>query len=283
MNYQDIIEKGSQFLKKNNIKSSNLDSELILSKVLNKTREQVLVNFKDKINKNHISEFNTFLSRREKKEPMAYILGFKHFWKYKFIINNSVLIPRPDTEILIEESLKLIPKNKSNKILDIGTGSGCIVISILNERSMCKATALDISKKAIKVAKTNAKLHHLENKIQFINIDIDKYKSNKYDLILSNPPYINDINLNRLDDDIRLFEPKLSLSGGFSGYKEIKKVIKKSKELLKVNGKLIIEIGDKQKKQSSELLKKNGFYINKICKDLSGIDRCIISTKTSNE
>ena len=279
MNYQEILERGSRTLKTNKIKNPNLDSELILSKVLNKTREQILINFNDFINQKQLQKFNNYLSRRKKNEPMAYILGFKHFWKYKFLINNSVLIPRPETEIVIEESLKFIKYNKSKKILDIGTGSGCIVISLLKERPKCAATALDISKKAIKVAKTNAKLHHLGNKIEFINIDIDKYKSNKYDLIITNPPYIENITLNRLDDDVRFHEPKLALSGGFDGYREIKKVINKSKNLLKINGKLIIEIGDKQKSQSVMLLRKNGFYVNKISKDLSGKDRCIVSTK----
>ena len=279
MNYQEILERGKGALKTNKIKNPNLDSELILSKVLNKTREQILINFNDFINQKQLQKFNNYLSRRKKNEPIAYILGLKHFWKYKFLINNSVLIPRPDTEIVIEESLKFIKYNKSKKILDIGTGSGCIVISLLKERPKCTATALDISKKAIKVAKTNAKLHHLGNKIEFINIDIDKYTSNKYDLILSNPPYIENVSLNRLDDDVKFYEPKLALSGGFDGYREIKKVIKKSKNLLKVNGKLIIEIGDKQKSQSVMLLRKNGFYVNKIRKDLAGRDRCIVSTK----
>ena len=279
MNYQEILERGNRALKTNKIKNPNLDSELILSKVLNKTREQILINFNDFINQKQLQKFNNYLSRRKKNEPIAYILGLKHFWKYKFLINNSVLIPRPDTEIVIEESLKFIKYNKSKKILDIGTGSGCIVISLLKERPKCAATALDISKKAIKVAKTNAKLHHLGNKIEFINIDIDKYTSNKYDLIISNPPYIENVSLNRLDDDVKFYEPKLALSGGFDGYREIKKVIKKSKNLLKVNGKLIIEIGDKQKSQSVMLLRKNGFYVNKIRKDLAGRDRCIVSTK----
>jgi len=281
MNYQEILEIGSRNLKINNIKNFNLESELILSKVLNKSREQILINFRNFINKNHINKFNKYLIRRIKKEPMAYILGFKYFWKYKFLVNNSVLIPRPDTEVVIEESLKLLKINKSKKILDIGTGSGCIVISLLNERPKCKATALDLSRKAIKIAKTNAKLHHLENKIEFINMDIDKYSSNKYDLILSNPPYVKDISLNRLDDDIKFHEPKLALSGGLDGFSEIKKVIKKSRKLLKNNGTLIIEIGNEQKSKSIILLKENGFYINKVRKDYSGKDRCIVSTKIS--
>ena len=165
------------------------------------------------------------------------------------------------------------------KILDIGTGSGCLVISILKERSKCTAVAIDISNKALKVAKINAKLHHLENKIKFFNIDIDKFNSNKYDLIISNPPYINKVDLNRLDDDVRLYEPKLALFGGVTGFESIKKIIKNSYKLLKNNGKLIMEIGEKQKNFSIKILIDNGFYINSICKDFSSKDRCLIATK----
>ena len=279
MNYNQILKKGENYLKKNKIKNPNLDSELILSKVLNKKREEILLNTNNKLYNKDILKFENYLHRRFLKEPIAYIIGYKYFWKYKFLANKSVLIPRPDTELIIEESLNYIRNNKSKKILDIGTGSGCIIVSLIKERPKCVATAIDISKKAIIVAKTNAKLHHLENKINFINIDIDKYKSYNYDLIISNPPYINSIELNRLDDDIKSHEPKLALSGGSDGFREIEKIIIKSKELLRINGKLIMEIGHKQRNQSLKILKNFGFYINKISKDLSGKDRCIVSTK----
>ena len=279
MNYSEILKRGETFLKKSNIKNAHLDAELILSKTINTKREEVLLNINKKINNKDIYKFKKYLLRRKKKEPIAYILGFKYFWKYKFYVNKSVLIPRPDTELVIEEFLKLVSKNKSLKILDIGTGSGCIVISLIKERPNCIATGIDISIKAINVAKTNAKLHHLENKVNFINIDIDKYKSYNYDFIISNPPYINSIDYNRLDDDIKFHEPKVALSGGFDGMKDIKKVIIKSKKLLKRNGKLILEIGYKQKDRSIKLLVENGYFINKVSKDLSGNDRCIVSTK----
>ena len=279
MNYNQILKKGEIYLKKNKIKNPNLDAELILSKVLKKKREEILLNTNNKLKNRDILKFENYLQRRFLKEPMAYILGYKYFWKYKFLANKSVLIPRPDTELIIEEALKYLPIDKSKKILDIGTGSGCIVISLLKERPNCSATALDISIKALNVAKTNAKLDHLENKINFINIDIDKYKSCNYDLIISNPPYINSIELNRLDDDIKFHEPKLALSGGSDGYRDLKKVIIKSKKLLKINGKLILEIGHKQKNQCVKILNENKFFIKKISKDLSGKDRCIVSTK----
>ena len=283
MNYQKILNNGINSLKISNIINPELDSELLLSKALNKKREKILTNLTKEINKKQVDKFNLYLSRRKKKEPIAYILGFKYFWKYKFFINKSVLVPRPETEQIVEETLNYLSDNESKKILDIGTGSGCIIVSVLKERSKCKAIAIDISSKALKVAKTNAKIHHLENKIKFINIDIDKFNYNKYDLILSNPPYISNIDLVRLDDDIRIYEPRESLSGGLDGYEEITKVIEKSSKLLKNNGKLIVEIGETQKNNVIKLLKNNGFYINKTGKDLSGRDRCIVSTKINNK
>ena len=279
MNYSQILKKGENFLKRRKIKNPFLDAELILSKVINKKREEVILNINNKLNNSDIIKFKNYLFRRSQNEPIAYILGYKHFWKDKFLTNKSVLIPRPDTELIIEEALKYLPNDKSKKILDIGTGSGCIVVSLIKERPKCTATAIDISLKTIIVAKTNAKLHQLENKINFINIDIDKYKSSYYDLIISNPPYINNVELNRLDDDIKFHEPKLALSGGSDGLRNLKKVIFKSKKLLKLNGKLILEIGYKQKNQCVKILNENKFYINKISKDLSGKDRCIVSTK----
>ena len=279
MNYHEILKKGENFLKKNKIKNPYLDVDLILSKVTNKKREEILLSPSKKLKNADIIKFNNYLLRRSEKEPMAYILGYKNFWKYKFLTNKSVLIPRPDTELLIEESLRYLPIDNSKKILDVGTGSGCLVVSLLKDRPKCVATAIDLSKKAINVAKSNAKLHQLENKINFINIDIDKYNSYNYDLIISNPPYINSIDLKRLDDDVKFHEPRLALLGGFDGFKEIKKVIIKSKKLLKINGKLIFEIGYDQKYRTIKILNKNGFFVNKISKDLSGKDRCVISTK----
>ena len=203
MNYQKILFEGVKSLKDKNIINPNLDAELILSKVLKINRSKILLNYENNLNIKQVKKFYYYLSKRKKNEPMAYILGYKYFWKYKFFVNNSVLIPRPDTEHLIEESLNYIPSNKSYKILDIGTGCGCIIISVLKERPECSGIAIDISSKALKVAKTNAKLHHLENKIKFINIDIDKFNTYKYDLIITNPPYISDVEFKRLGDNVK--------------------------------------------------------------------------------
>ena len=233
MNYLQAINYGNKLLKLNNLKSYNLDSELLLSKVLNYSREKILINLNDKIEKKKFTKFKRLIFRRKNNEPIAYILKKKEFWNYTFKLNNEVLIPRPETEIIVREVLNLTNNNSSKHILDVGTGSGCILLSILNERPKCYGTALDISKKALKVAISNAKIHHLENKIKFLNIDVDKFNYNKYDFILSNPPYINNIDLKRLEKDVQLYEPKVALNGGIDGLREIKKIIKKSKILLK--------------------------------------------------
>ena len=281
MNYLKALNYGNNQLKINNINTHSLDSEILLSKILNKTREDILINLEKNILPEELAKYKKLISRRKSNEPVAYIVQNKEFWKSNFFINKDVLIPRPETELVIEEIIKLINTNSSKSILDVGTGSGCIIISLLKERPNCFATAIDKSKKALKVAKYNAKIHHLKNKIRFINIDIDKFNLNKYDFILSNPPYIKNLSLMRLDDSIKLYEPHLALEAGKDGLREIKKLIIRSRKLLKNNGKLVFEIGFDQIDNIRNLLNKNGFFINKICNDMNFIPRVIISTKLS--
>ena len=278
MNYFQTLKFGSKKLKLNDINTHILDSELLLSYALNLQREQVLTNLDAKIKKSRFNFFKKLLHRRQKKEPIAYIINKKEFWKNNFYINNDVLIPRPETEIIVEELLKSTNDKSSKKILEIGTGSGCIVISIIKERANFYATAIDISKKALNIAKINAKMHHLINKIKFINIDIDKIEDSKYDFIVSNPPYINKYDLRRLDKSIFSFEPHVALEAGIDGLREIRKIILKSKKLLKINGKLIFEIGNNQYIKIKKILNENGYYINKVIK-VSSYPRVLITTK----
>ena len=278
MNYLEAINYGNAILNKNNIQNCGLDTELLLAKALGNNREKILINLNKKIENKFLKKFIKLISRRKKNEPIAYILQKKEFWKNNFFINKDVLIPRPETELVIEETLKFVDINESKSFLDVGTGSGNITISLLKERLNLRATALDISRKAIKIAKFNAKMHHLENKINFLNIDIDKFNYNKYDFIVSNPPYIKELNLKNLEDNVRLFEPHLALKAGMDGFREIKKIIKKSRTLLKKNGKLVLEIGNKQDTLTKHLLTKNGYQINKIRKDFNSIPRVIVST-----
>ena len=261
------------------IKTADIDSEILLSNILNKNRDFLFLNSSSIVSDYNIEIFNKLLERRTKGEPIAYILKKKDFWKSTFFVNKDVLIPRPDTEILIEEILKISNENQKLSILDIGTGSGCIIISLLKDRPRFQGTAIDISKNAINVAKYNAKIHHLENRIKFYKSSVDNFFKGKYDLIISNPPYINKFYLKYLEKDVIGFEPNLALEGGIDGFTVLKRVIKKSSRLLKTGGKLILEIGFDQKLRVRELLKKEKYFVNKITKDYGNRDRCVICTK----
>jgi release factor glutamine methyltransferase len=182
--------------------------------------------------------------------------------------------------LIIEQVLKIFSKERQLQVLDIGTGSGCILLSILKERPNFYGTGVDISKKSINVSKFNAKLLNLTNRVKFFHSSVDNFKIGKYDLIVSNPPYIELLSLKYLEKDVVNFEPKLALSGGFDGFSKIRIVINKASTLIKKNGKFILEIGFNQKNRVKDILKKEGFYINRTVKDYGENDRCIISTKT---
>ena len=279
MNLIQALDNGYNLLKSNKIISYKIDAELLLCDTLNVTKEQLILNLQRVINYEDYNEFLLKIKRRNTNEPIAYILNKKEFWKNNFYVNKNVLIPRPDTEILIEETLKLVKEYQNKKILDIGTGSGCLIISILKELHNVKGVAIDVSKKALKVAKINAKMHHLENRIKFYKSSVDNFYKGKYDLIVSNPPYINNLSIKYLAKDIVNYEPMVALRGGLDGSLLIYKVIKKSSSLLKVGGKLLLEIGFDQKFKVMKQLRASNFYVNKIVKDYNNIDRCIVSTK----
>jgi len=279
MKYQEALFQGSKILRFNNIKSFNLDSEILLSSSLQLDRSQLILNLNKKIKNKEKELFFNYIDRRKKNEPIAYITGYKEFWKNKFKVDKNVLIPRPDTEVIVEQVLDYLNINSSKRILDIGTGSGCILLSILRERKKCIGVGVDISKNAIKLAKHNAKIQHIKNRIRFLNSDIDNFYGDKYDLIISNPPYVKLHKINSLDRDIRRFEPKVALDGGIDGYTKIRLTIKKSSTLIKKRGKLFLEVGFDQTRETLKLLKLNGFYTNKVVKDLANINRCLVSTK----
>jgi len=279
MNIQETLMEASRILIESNIKNPYLDSEILLSQTINKNRKYVILNSKQKLNDKYLNNFYSLIDRRKKGEPIAYLIKKKIFWKESFYVDKNVLIPRPDTEILIEETLKLCNKNLTLNVLDVGTGSGCILLSILKERSKFLGTGIDISKKAINVARFNAKVHQLSNRVKFYNSDVDKFLIGKYDMILSNPPYIKKQDIKYLEKDVARYEPKLALDGGRDGFSEINKVICKTSRLIKKKGKFILEIGFDQKNRVLNILKNYDFYVNKVVKDYSQNDRCIISTK----
>ncbi len=272
----ELIDFASETLRYNKILSHKLDSEILLSKVLRKNREELLTNLSQKINKNKILLFNKLVIRRTLKEPLAYIIKEKEFWSKMFEVDKNTLIPRPETELMVEQILKIY-RNKKVFILDIGTGTGCILISLLSELKSSYGLGIDISKKALYLAKKNAKKHITNNKISFLKRSFTDLYNYKFDLIVSNPPYITSNEMRNLDDDIRKFEPKIALDGGNDGLDVIKKVIYKAKYILKLDGRLAIEIGNEQYKKVSRLLLKNNFKIEFNIKDYKDNIRSIIS------
>ncbi len=272
----EIIKFGSNLLREKRISSSILDSEILLSKTLNKKREEILINLDQEVDKKNVSIFNGFLQRRLKNEPIAYIIGEKEFWSKKFIVNNNTLIPRPETELLVDKLIRIY-KGKKINILDIGTGSGCIILSLLNNLKQSYGTGIDISKKALLVAKKNAIKHRLLNNVKFFLKSPENIFSKKFDLIVSNPPYIERKAIKNLNEDIKRFEPIMALDGGNDGLDLIKKVIYKSKNILKINGTLALEIGNGQIKKVSKILFDNDFRIIHVIKDYKENVRCIIA------
>jgi release factor glutamine methyltransferase len=279
MNIQSAITKGTDILKDKSILSAKLDTEILMAKALDKNREYIILNNDKVLSEKNLEYFKKLIQQRTTKKPIAYLLNTKFFWDSEFYVNDNTLIPRPDTEVVIEEVLRLTKiKNKMN-ILDIGVGSGCILLTILKEKKNFYGTGIDISKKTLDICRINAKKLNVEQRTKFYKSDVDKFTQGKYDLIVSNPPYIKSCDLKYLESDVINFEPKLALDGGLDGLSEIRKVIKKSSELIKKNGKLILEVGFNQKNKVIKLLKKKGFYINSTVKDLANNDRCIVSTK----
>ena len=279
MNIQNAIRKGKIILSEKKIKTAELDSEILMSKAINKEKKFLILNFNNEIPKENLDIFNDLVNQRSKGKPIAYLLKKKEFWKNEFVVDRNVLIPRPDTEILVEQALELTKNKNKLNLLDVGVGSGCILLSILNEKKNFYGSGIDICGKSLSICRVNSHKLGLKKRVKLFKSNIDNFQYGKYDLIISNPPYIKKNDLKCLEKDVIDFEPKQALDGGVEGLSEIRKVISKSSELIKKNGFLILEIGFDQKNRVKQILQNKGFYIKKIVKDLSGHDRCIVSTK----
>lgn len=275
---ENKIKEASKLLKLYNIKSHNLDAQIILSDIMGVTKEFLLLNDNLDVEEKIAEKYRRAIKRRMQGEPVAYITGKKEFWNDSFFVNQSTLVPRPETELLIYKIISYF-KNRSINILDIGVGSGCILLSLLRELKTSRGTGIDISHKAINIAKINAKKLNLLNRIKLKVFDINKFHFGKYDLIVSNPPYIPSIDIKKLNKSITNYEPLGALNGGTDGLDLTKKVIYKSKALLKEKGLLAIEIGNRQYSRVLSLLCKHGFRELHKEYDYSKNVRCIISTK----
>jgi len=272
------IKQASEILRNSNIHSHELDAQLLLSNIMKIEREYLITNYEATISKNILEKYNTAIQRRVKNEPVAYITGKKEFWSVNFEVSKSTLVPRPETEILIYKLISFF-KNKSINILDIGTGSGCILLSILKELNLSKGIGIDILPKAVQIAKKNSQSLNLSNRTKFKVFDLSKFNLGKYDLIVSNPPYIPSKDIKNLSKDIINHEPLIALDGGIDGLDLIKKVIYKSQYLLKRKGLLALEIGHSQYQKVSNILKDQGYREISKEYDFNCNVRCIISTK----
>ena len=278
MNLENTVKKASQILKNHNIYSHELDAQIILSDIMGIKREFLITNNEINISEKVLEKYNIAIRRRIKREPVAYITGKKEFWSEDFTVNQATLIPRPETELLIYKAIDFF-KNKRINILDIGTGTGCILLSILKELNFSRGTGIDISSKAIATAEINSKNLNLFSRTKFKVFDLNKYNAGKYDLIVSNPPYIPSRDIKNLSKDIIHYEPKIALDGGIDGLDLIKKIIYKSKHLLKRNGLLALEIGFNQYSKVSSILRHHRFGEMSKEYDYNRNVRCIISTK----
>jgi release factor glutamine methyltransferase len=277
----EAIAFAEQELKRSNNLNSRLDSELLVSHLINIPRESIYSKLKENLPSNKTEELQKLVSRRVKKEPIAYILNNKEFWSTNFYVDRSVLIPRPETEVLIDLILSQI-SNKNNylNILDIGTGSGCILISLLKELIKAKGIGVDKSAKAIAIAKKNSISQQVDNRASFKNVNLEEIKfDKKFDLIVSNPPYLPDVSLKNLNLDIKLYEPKIALQGGVQGIDFLCKIISLASKILKINGLLALEIGDNQFHILAKYLKKNRFKILDKYILINKQVRCLLATK----
>ena len=279
MNITSAIISGSKILRNKFIPSHQLDSEILMAKTIKKDRNYILLNSDSVLKNNDLNYFFRLIEQRSLGSPVAYLTNKKFFWNSEFFVTSDTLIPRPDTELIIENALKVTKQKNKIKILDIGIGSGCILLSILKERKNFYGTGIDISKKCLNISKINAIKLKVSSRLKLFKSDVDKFNFGKYDLIVSNPPYIKTCDLKYLERDVAEFEPRLALNGGLDGLSEIRKVVKKTSKLIKKNGKFILEIGFNQKNKVINILNREGFYINSIQKDLAKNDRCVVSTK----
>ena len=278
---QEILQKNYKDLLNHNIQTAKIDSEVILANILNTNRINLITKQDVTLNKEQEDLFSKLVERRKQKEPVAYILNYKEFWNENYFVDKRVLIPRPETEILIELLLKKTKdKNKAYKVLDLGCGSGCLLISFLKEMHKSQGVGVDISRNALEVAKKNIELHNLNNRAKLVRLDLLTLRTkDKFDVIFSNPPYLSSSDYAKLSEDVKNFEPKQALVGGFNGVLYYKKIIALAQSALKKNGYLALELGDRQYRTISKLLQDHSFRILDKYQLINNEIRCILAAK----
>lgn len=278
MTIREAIRKGRIELKTNNIEEPNIKARLLMQAILNKDRQYLLVYDGEELKKSQEEKYLKSIDELIEGKPLQHITHSQEFMKMNFFVNEDVLIPRPDTEILVEEVIGLCKNKNKVKILDLCTGSGAIAVSLAKYLKNSEVVASDISKKAIAISKKNAKSNKVEDKITFIESDLfQKIKKEKYDAIVSNPPYIQKKVIKSLNKEVQK-EPSIALDGGEDGLDFYRKIIKESYDYLKFGGYLCLEIGYDQKQEVIDLIKKENKYLSVYTKkDFGGNDRIVIA------
>lgn len=275
---REIVNKAAVILEGSDCSSPRLDAELLLCHLLNKDRSYVFMYPQERLPESISGHYLRLVDERKKGKPLQYITGHQEFMKLDFMVNESVLIPRPDTEILVEEALKIIkdPKNRIQNILDIGCGSGAINISIAYYAPSLLVSTVDISREALEAANQNAAANGVSARIQFLQGDLFEPVTGKYDMIVSNPPYIRRDEIRTLQTEVSDFEPKMALDGGIDGLDFYRRIILEAPDYINESGHLLLEIGYDQANDIIFLLKKQNSYSDiSIIKDLAGLDRVI--------
>ena len=279
MKIGSLLNLSTKMLKSKEIDTARLDSQLILGKVLNKDKIYLIINSSEEVEKEKEEEFLNLINKRMENMPVRYILGEVDFMGLDFYIEEGVLIPRSDTEVLVEEVLKIIEEGENLYVCDLCSGSGAIGISLAYYRKNIMVDLIDFYEKPEEISKKNIMKNNLENQVKFIKSDLLKepIKSlKKYDIIVSNPPYIKEEVIETLMDDVKNYEPRSALSGGDSGLIFYERIVEESKKVLKENGTLAFEIGYDQGDSVSNIMKNNGYIDIKVVKDLAGLDRVVI-------
>lgn len=276
---KEAIRKGMISLKTNNIQEPNLKSRLLMQYILNKPRQYLLIHDNEELTNKQEKTYLENIEKMIKGVPLQHITHSQEFMKMNFYVNENVLIPRPDTEILVEEVINIAKKTNAKKILDLCTGSGAIAISLAKYIENSQITAVDISEEALRIAKLNAINNNVEDKITFVKSDLfENIVKEKYDIIVSNPPYIKKDFMKKLDKEVQQ-EPYIALDGGYDGLDFYRKIISEGYQYLKFKGYLCMEIGYDQKQEVFDIIKSQEKYSNTYSKiDLGGNDRIVVTT-----
>ncbi|MCF6270615.1 MAG: peptide chain release factor N(5)-glutamine methyltransferase [Melioribacteraceae bacterium] len=279
----ESLKLSTQFLEKKGIESARMNAELLLAHILQCQRLDLYLRFNQPLNKSETNIYREYITRRANFEPYQYIIGEVEFYGLIFFVDKNVLIPRQETEILIETIIEIFPKEEELKIFDIGTGSGNIPISLAINLPESKIISIDISSEALIVADKNRELHDLKSRVGLMKSNIltdsfEKY-NNTFDIIVSNPPYVNKTEFGTLQREITEFEPDIAVTDFDDGLKFYREISSKSKMLLKESGILFLEVGEGQAEDVKEIMLKNGFTNIKIKNDYLEINRVVFGVK----